>query len=154
MFWPSHINFLLLFLHLFSTELLPTSEIILPLMARKNLHLGQCATCSALFKFIHPKPAINTHFVNITTRDQATDLVALRLNDVTCKGRTYKHHGQMRHFMFPSSMFHLNHTFNPPSPSGSQGSSGGTSETADDKERSKLMKLSSIQQEVVPRIFC
>ncbi len=66
------------------------SEIALPPMARKNLHLRGGATCSALLKFTHPKPAVNFHFGNITARDQATDLVTLRLDDVTSKGRTYK----------------------------------------------------------------
>ncbi len=59
-------------------------------MVRKKLCLGGGATCSALLKFIHPKLAVNAHFVNITAHNQATDLVALRLDDVTSKGRTYK----------------------------------------------------------------
>ncbi len=59
-------------------------------MARTKLRLGGGATCSALLKFIHPKPAVNAYFINATARDRATDLVALRVDDVTRKGRTYK----------------------------------------------------------------
>ncbi len=59
-------------------------------MARRKLHLGGGTTCSALLKFIHPKPAVNTHFINATACDRAIDLVALRVDYVTRKGRTYK----------------------------------------------------------------
>ncbi len=38
-------------------------------MARRKLCLGGGATCSALLKFIHPKPAVNAHFINATARD-------------------------------------------------------------------------------------
>ncbi len=79
--------------------------------------------------------------------------MALRLDDGTRKGRTYKavffsaswtdetlyvpkqyvtviSEGSLSEF--------FDHTLNPPSPSGPQGSSGGTSGTADDKDKEQI----------------
>ncbi len=101
--------------------------------------------------------------------DQATDLVALRLDDGTRKGRTYKavffsvswtdetlyvpkqyvtviSEGSLSEF--------FDHTLNPPSPSGPQAVLVVPVGQQMTMTRSKLMNLSSTQQEAVPRIFC
>lgn len=43
-----------------------------------------------LIKCIHPKTIVTSHFVSYTARDRATDLVAVKDDDVTCKGNIYK----------------------------------------------------------------
>jgi hypothetical protein len=55
----------------------------------RALQPGEGAQCSVLISCLHPKDRINKHIVNWTAVDRLHDLIAIRKENTTRRGRTY-----------------------------------------------------------------
>ncbi len=58
-------------------------------IARKKLHLRGSATCSILLKYLHPQPEENELIIYYMTRDCATDLAEVFINNAIWHNQTY-----------------------------------------------------------------